>query len=392
MRLSTAALLSVVAAPIAVSAAPFRRSTDSGTLTVLQFANVLEQLETAFYSAALAKFQASDFTAAGFPSATIPAQEFTAIQSDEATHVTALQSFLTSFGATPLTTCQFDFSSVLTSVSTMLPVARIVENVGVGAYLGAAHLVGDLDVLTAAASIVTVEARHQTILNVLSGATAIPQAFDIPLLPQEVLAIAGQFISGCDVGITPNAALSVTNTGAITPGTLLQFSSPAINGSTNNLSCQMLVGGAPLSISLPIAQCIVPQGINGAVAIFVTSDDQPLNGNAVQRQSNAIVAGPLMAFIDSAPEALGQLVGVPNAALGSNNAAGASSPSNQSIPPSTQTIPPAQASSLLSSIASTPTPNGNTSSNSTSNNSANGSPVIANGVSLVPKPTSTSGP
>lgn len=119
-----------------------------------------------------------------------------------------LQSLLTSFGATPLQ-CKFDFSSVLTDVTTMVPVARLVENVGVGAYAGAAHLVGDPSVLTAAASILPIEARHQTILNVLSGATAIPQAFDIPLLPQEVLAIAGSFISGCDLGI-PRACATVT--------------------------------------------------------------------------------------------------------------------------------------------------------------------------------------
>ena len=84
----------------------------------------------------------------------------------------------------------------------MAKVARLVEYVGVGAYLGAAHLVQDPVLLTAAASIVTVEARHQSILNVLNSGTAIPQAFDIPLLPQEVLALAGGFISGCDVGIT----------------------------------------------------------------------------------------------------------------------------------------------------------------------------------------------
>jgi hypothetical protein len=89
----------------------------------------------------------------------------------------------------------------LTDVKTMATVARLVENVGVGAYLGAANLIVDPSILTAAATILTVEARHQTILNVLNGGTAIPQAFDIPLVPQEVLALAGAFISGCDVGI-----------------------------------------------------------------------------------------------------------------------------------------------------------------------------------------------
>jgi hypothetical protein len=115
---------------------------------------------------------------------------------------TLVQEIITSFAETPLTTCSFDFTSVLTDVTTFLSAARLIENVGVGAYLGAAHLIEDLNVLTDAASIATVEARHQTILNLFSSATPIPQAFDIPLLPQEVLAIAGAFISGCELGVT----------------------------------------------------------------------------------------------------------------------------------------------------------------------------------------------
>ena len=83
----------------------------------------------------------------------------------------------------------------------MAATARVVENLGVAAYLGAAHLVDDPVLLTAAGSILTVEARHQTILNVLSNGVSIPQAFDLAFNPNEVLAIAGAFISGCDLGI-----------------------------------------------------------------------------------------------------------------------------------------------------------------------------------------------
>jgi hypothetical protein len=105
-----------------------------------------------------------------------------------------------------------------------MAVARVVEMVGVGAYLGAAALITDPQLLTAAASILTVEARHQTILNILAGSsTAIPAAFDLPLRPEQVLAIASPFISGCDLGITPNMGLTVTNQGAIKVGTSLTF-------------------------------------------------------------------------------------------------------------------------------------------------------------------------
>lgn len=83
----------------------------------------------------------------------------------------------------------------------MAPVARLVENLGVAAYLGAAHLMSDPVLLTAAASILTIEARHQTILNVINGASAIPQAFDIAFSPSEVLAVASPFISGCQIPV-----------------------------------------------------------------------------------------------------------------------------------------------------------------------------------------------
>ena len=85
----------------------------------------------------------------------------------------------------------------------MAATARVVENVGVAAYLGGATLLTDPIILGAAASILTIEARHQTILNVLSGTgSAIPQAFDIAFTPSDVLAIAGPFFSGpCDLGI-----------------------------------------------------------------------------------------------------------------------------------------------------------------------------------------------
>ncbi len=76
----------------------------------------------------------------------------------------------------------------------MAATARVVENLGVAAYLGAAPLLSDPVLLQAAGSILTVEARHQTVLNLLSGTgSAIPQAFDIGFTPQEVLAVASPF-------------------------------------------------------------------------------------------------------------------------------------------------------------------------------------------------------
>ncbi|KAK0231347.1 ferritin-like domain-containing protein [Armillaria fumosa] len=344
MRYSTSIL--ALAAPLAAFAAParFYEKRSATDILVLKFADVLEQLESSFYQSALSKFQASDFTAAGFVSASVPTELISVIQSDEATHSAALQSALKSAGEQPVTSCTFNFDSALTDVATMAATARVVENLGVAAYLGAAPLLSDPVLLQAAGSILTVEARHQTVLNLLSGTGgAIPQAFDIGFTPQEVLAVASPFLgAGCDLGVTANPTLTVTNTGAVGPGTLLTFQSSAMNGSSDNLFCQMLVGGAPFSISLPLSACVVPQGIDGPVALFITSDSQPLLNNVRDRATTQLVAGPTMAFVDSSPQTIGQLV---------RTSAVASSASNGTVTVTTSTISPDQASSIISSAS-----------------------------------------
>jgi hypothetical protein len=326
-----------LAAVLASSALPVRRTASPTDILVLQFADVLEQFETQFYTQALAKFQESDFIAAGFVDAQVPIQQFTAIQCDEATHDKVLQSTIVSLGAVPVTSCQFDFGSALNDVPTMAATARVVENLGVAAYLGAAHLISDPVLLTAAGSILTVEARHQTVLNILNGGSAIPQAFDIAFSPSEVLAVASQFISGCDLGVPANPTLSVTNNGTVAPGTQLTFSSAALNGTIDpsTLSCQMMVGGASFAIVLPFQQCVVPSGIDGPVAIYVTSDAQPLANNIRDQATNSLVAGPTMAFIDTVPQDLASL-----AITGSAPSGSGSNSSSVAVPPPSATDAP----------------------------------------------------
>jgi rubrerythrin len=365
-----------LSAPLLALAAPARFYTKraASDILVFKFADVLEQLESNFYQQALAKFQDADFQAAGYTSSQIPIEQFKSIASDEAAHSTVLQATLKAAGEQPITTCKFNFDSVLKDVTTMAAVARVVENVGVGAYLGGATLLTDPVLLAAAGSILTVEARHQTILNMLSSTgTAIPAAFDVALTPSEVLALAGPFISGCDTGIPANTPLTITNTGTVSPGTLLTFTAPTMNGTVPNdkLFCQMLVGGQPMSIPLPLSQCVVPEGINGPVAIFVTSDGQPLLNDVKDRATSQLIAGPALAFIDTQPQMLGQLLRTGGAV--NNSGAGAASTA-------TATISPAQASAIVSSAgsASAPAPTDANGASSPSPASGSGSGVHVN--------------
>lgn len=312
MRALTA--LALATAPLAALAGPIRytrrQDDNANNILVLQFAAVLEQLESQFYTQALQKFSDEDFSNAGFSSLQVVKEQITTIQSDEESHLDFLTKGLTALGSSVPSGCSFNFDSALTDVTTMAATARVVENVGVAAYMGAAHLVTDPQILTQAASILTIEARHQTILNMMSGVgTPIPQAFDIALNPNEILAIAGGFISGCDLGVPANKALSITNQGTPNVGTQLTFNFDGMPDDISGLNCQMLVGGQINTISLPLSQCIVPQGVNGPVALFITNDTQPLANNVVLRtDANNIVAGPAMAFIDPNPSPLSQIV------------------------------------------------------------------------------------
>jgi hypothetical protein len=181
--------------------------------------------------------------------------------------------------------------------------ARVVEFVGVGAYLGAAHLLTDPSLLTAAGSILTVEARHQTILNMFNRGFSIPTSFDMGFTPASVLAMASPFISGCTIPITANPSLSITNTGSIGPGTSLQFQSSAISsGQSSSLYCQMAIPGAVDAEVFPYDQCVVPEGIDGPVAVYITNTAQPLLIDPVVQDSGCITAGPTLVFIDSEQE------------------------------------------------------------------------------------------
>ena len=110
-----------------------------------------------------------------------------------------------------------------------------------------------------------------------------------------------------------------------------------------------MLGGAPFSIALPFDQCVVPANVNGPVALYITSDGQPLANNIRDQATNSIVAGPTMAYIDIVSEALGSLAR-PSGGAFSGSSGSSSSSAATSTSSSVTTITPDQASSILASI------------------------------------------
>ena len=168
---------------------------------VLNYALTLEHLEYAFYRDGLVRFDEEDFTSAmfirGFGGRIISRvySNFELIRAHEETHVDTLTSVITSLGGTPVKECKYDFK--YSTVDEFVAVAQLLENTGVSAYTGAAHELENDNLLTAAATIATVEARHASYLNLLNGDSPFPEAFDDPKAPAEILKAAGGFIKDC---------------------------------------------------------------------------------------------------------------------------------------------------------------------------------------------------
>jgi hypothetical protein len=138
--------------------------------------------------------------------------EFDQIQADENNHRAYLLSLLGS-NARPEPTFQGLF---MPNLLTFVQTAMALENTGTGAYLGTVPYYFHREYLVAATSILPIEARHASYLNVLLNDNLIlnslgevpANGLEVPLTQQQVVADASPFIVSLNGG--PPLSFSTT--------------------------------------------------------------------------------------------------------------------------------------------------------------------------------------
>jgi rubrerythrin len=163
------------------------RGSMKGDLEIVQYALTLEHLETDFYNAVIDSGVITDQALA---------DTAMMIRDNEQEHVDALTGTVEDLGGKPQKP-KTNFDAVLEGGPDMvLKTAADVENLGAAAYLGQAGRIKSKDVLAAALSIHSIEARHAAALNSVVGRTIVPDgAFAKPASMDEVLAKVKPFLA-----------------------------------------------------------------------------------------------------------------------------------------------------------------------------------------------------
>jgi hypothetical protein len=178
-------------------------SEDVSDLDVLNYALTLEQLEAAYYNEFLEEYSESEverseaarvFADPGSRFGTY--QKIEEVRDHEEAHVEALTGTIEDLGGEPVEPLEYDFP--YESIEAFAELSATIEAVGVSAYAGAAPLIDSDDVLAAALSIHSVEARHTAYFRVLTTMSPFSNGFDPARSMDEVLEIASQFIVGMD--------------------------------------------------------------------------------------------------------------------------------------------------------------------------------------------------
>lgn len=192
--------------------------------------------------------------------------------------------------------CNYSFPA--TDVKSFLALGSILEGVGVSAYLGAAASIMNGTYLTAAGSILTVEARHSAYLRSYLGEAPAGQPFDNPLDFDEVYTLAAPFITSCPSsnGMLPVKAfptLTAASTGSVMSGAQVQLMTGSgfdTSMDTSGISAAFVTVTGPVFTPLMSSgggmfTVTVPSGVSGQSYVVLTKGNTTVT-------DDTIVAGP----------------------------------------------------------------------------------------------------
>ncbi|OCH86728.1 hypothetical protein OBBRIDRAFT_796889 [Obba rivulosa] len=266
---SKALLALVGAAAVSTRAAP-APITDT---SVLQYALTLEHVENAFYSGALAKFDAAAFEKDGFEPWV--RGRYAQIAEHEADHVAFLTSAL---GSSAPAACEYSFP--YTDPKSFTALSMAIEGVGSAAYLGAARFLTDKDTLATSASILAVESRQAGwISSAVQKAQPWDGDFETPLGFSGAFSLASSFIVKCPdtnppLPVDTFPALTVTPSTSLAAGSTvdLTFDNP---NNTTPLFAAWYTGLQAIFTDVTSANTTtVPANLNGTVYVGVVSNKQ----------------------------------------------------------------------------------------------------------------------
>ena len=184
-------------------------------------------------------------------------------------------------------------------------VSSVLEGVGVSAYLGAASKILEKDYLTAAGSILTVEARHSSYIRTQLNQTGFPSPFDVPLTLNEVFTLAAGFIVSCPkenpalpLKPFPTLALAPSAPSPIVAGSKITLLTPGYalkpaDGSSPIFGAFITVTGPLIVAATPVDggfEVEVPKGVNGQSYVVLTG----CNGTVTD---DTVAAGPAIVEI-----------------------------------------------------------------------------------------------
>jgi rubrerythrin len=164
--------------------APVKRRAREADLEIVNYVLTIEQLEEALYDQAI---QTGFFIGGEL-------HIIKRFRDQERRHVDTLTAAIGKLGGRAAQPPKPDFP--LRSRVVILRAAQRLENLGAAAYLGQAARIQDREILAAALSIHSVEARHAATLNTILGKDITPTgAFAKPASMEEVLPVIQLFIA-----------------------------------------------------------------------------------------------------------------------------------------------------------------------------------------------------